>query len=290
VIGSRVDPFAFPKSGRVAIALLPVWLAASPVQAELAAAPLGKQRAAASRLEWEIREAGHPVLGDIRFGVLKTPVETPVGSAKVFSRAYLSCQKDSRKFAIELTNTIAPDDPGGLLPSTLPRLVCHRPEGGTVVDEELLAHWEVSAIGDAMARGFRAFPLRECVSIGVSQEVALPKGWAEKTARVEFEIIPYDRNLDSVFVACGDTSAYAPAERSPKPQDAASPWRTARISSGGKTNVRAGPTLKSATVTQLFPGDIVLVQRAKAEWWRARSRPGVPAFEGYIREDRLVFP
>ena len=52
-----------------------------------------------------------------------------------------------------------------------------------LVQEELLANWEVSGIGDALARGFRAFPLRECVSIGVVQEVALPQGWARKMCR-----------------------------------------------------------------------------------------------------------
>jgi hypothetical protein len=191
----------------------------------------------------------------------------------------------------------------------MPRLVCSRPEGPgdeKLVREELLANWDVSEIGDAMARGFRAFPLRECVSIGVVQEVVLPKGWARKTARVEFEIVPYNRELDSVFVACGDVSAYAPAApataaaparpatasapptRSTPARDTGVPWRTARVISSGKTNVRAAATLQSAVVAQLDPGAIVLVQRMGGEWWRAKSSAGA-AFEGYIREDRLVF-
>ena len=296
----------------LAIVLLPFCLAVPPVHSENPAASLGKQRAASSRLVWEIGEAGHPTLGSIRYAVLKSPVETPVGNAKVFSRAYVSCQKAGSKLAIELTNTIAPDDPGGLQPATMPRLVCNRlaaPGDEKLVQEELLANWEVSEIGDALASGFRAFPLRECVSIDVVQEVALPQGWARKSARVEFEIAPYNRELDSIFVTCGEVSAYAPAKaatpatafapaapavasvpttRSTPAREMGEPWRTARTISSGKTNVRAGPTLNSAIVAHFDPGAIVLVQRAGGEWWRARPSKGV-AFEGYIRQDRLVF-
>ncbi|MEO5691790.1 MAG: hypothetical protein ABIQ72_01580, partial [Usitatibacter sp.] len=89
-------------------------LATMAVQAEPPAATLGKQRAAASKMEWETKEAGHPVLGNIRFAYLKTLVETPVGAKKVYSRAYLSCQKAVRKLAIEVSNMTAPDDPRGL--------------------------------------------------------------------------------------------------------------------------------------------------------------------------------
>ena len=101
------------KSSCLAIVFLSFCFVVLPVHSENPAASLGKQRAASSRLEWEIREAGHPILGNIRFAFLKSPVETPVGNAKVFSRAYLSCQRASRKLAIELTNTSAPsaDDP-----------------------------------------------------------------------------------------------------------------------------------------------------------------------------------
>ncbi len=306
---------------RTAIVILSFLLAAPPARSEYPAAPLGKQRAAASPLQWEIREAGHPILGNIRFAFLKNPIETPVGNAKVYSRAYLSCHPASRKFAIELTNTPKPDDPGGLKPVTMPRLTCTRlDEAGSdkLVQEELPAKWEVSDIGDALARGFRGFPLRECVSISVVQEVALPAGWGKKSARVEFDITPYNRELDSIFVTCGELSAYAPVappappapvatappastaaappsatasapparsspEREPAPQ-----WQTARTTSNGKTNVRAGPTLQSAVVGQLFPGAVVLVQRTESDWWRARVAGGAK-LEGYIREDRLVF-
>lgn len=289
--------------------LLPAIL---PVHAELPAAPLGKQRAASSRLEWEIRDAGHPILGNIRFAFLKTPVETPVGNAKVFSRAYFSCQKGGR-FAIELANATAPDDPKGLRPRTDPRLYCNRPIqpwDDKLVQEELLARWNVNEIGDALAQGFRPFPLRECVSISVVQEVVLPQGWSQKSAKVEFEILPYNRELDSIFTTCGEVSAYGPAPAPapvasaaparppaaapapaapPKPAtETSAPWQTVRVLSSSKTNVRAGPKIESAIVTELAPGAIVLVQRTGSEWWRAKSSAGATFFEGYIRQDRLV--
>ena len=44
----------------------------------------------------------------------------------------------------------------------------------------------------------------------VAQDVALPKGWARESVRVAFDIDPYSRELDSIFVTCGETSASAP--------------------------------------------------------------------------------
>ena len=340
------------KRGHLAIVFFPIGFAVQPVHAELPAAPLGKQRAASSHLEWEIRDAGHPILGNIRFAFLKTPVETPVGKEKVFSRAYFSCQKGGR-FAIELSNAISPDDPKGLRPRTDPRLYCSRPIqpwDEKLVQEELLARWDVNEIGDALAQGFRPFPLRECVSIRVIQEVVLPQSWAQKSAKVEFDLLPYNRELDSIFATCGEVSAYAPVAPAPPPvaavptpapapvasapppkpapapvaaaapvrppmaapapvasatpikppvvapapaaapkpaTETSAPWQTVRVLASGKTNVRGGPRLESAIVVELAPGTTVLVQRTGTEWWRARSSSG-PAFEGYIRQDRLV--
>lgn len=282
-------------------------LAVFPAQSQELSATLGKQRAASSPLEWEVRDAGHPTLGSIRFAVLKRSVETPVlGGAKVYSRAYVSCQKQTRRFAIELTNAMGPDDPGGLQPKSMPRLVCTRPNApgdAKLVQEELTANWEVSAIGDTLARGFRAFPLRECVGISVMQELMLPQGLAQRTARFEFEIAPYSRDLDAIFVACGETSAYAPSARgapvtaaAPRPpvartnpaQGAETGWQAARATARGKSNVRGGPSTQSEIVVTLDPGAVILVQRVDGEWWRVKPSRG-NAFEGYIRQDRIVF-
>jgi hypothetical protein len=304
-------------------AALAIALAAAALTAhsEDPAAALGKQRAAGSRVDWEIRDAGHPSLGNIRYAYIKRPVETPVGDSTVFSRAYFSCQKNRAMFAIELANATAPADPEGLKPAAEPRLVCNRPTGpggAEIAREELLANWEINAkLGDALTRGLRAFPLRECASIGVVQEVVLPPGWARKTARIEFEILPYARELDAIFVACGERSAYVPGPVAPaatvasapaapgaappaapapavaKPPPARAPvrqaqWVTVRVVAGGRTNVRAGPRLQSAIVIRLDPGSLVQVQRTGADWWRARAARG-PRFDGYIRQDRLVF-
>jgi hypothetical protein len=276
----------------VAAALLLV-LASAPAQGDDATASLGKQRAAASALEWEIREAGHPVLGPIRFAHTKTPVVTPVGGANVFSNAYVSCEKNARTIAIELTNQIAPDDSGGLEPATMPRLICIAPaaRGDTrVVQQMLEATWQLNEVGDAMARGFRPAALRACAAIGVVEDVALPEGWARPRQRVQFEIGHYGRALDAIFATCGEVTAYAaPVPSSPArgKADDGSAWKTARTSARGTTNVRAGPNLHSAVVARLDPGAAILVQSTGGAWWRAKARSG-RKFEGYIREDRLV--
>jgi uncharacterized protein YgiM (DUF1202 family) len=62
----------------------------------------------------------------------------------------------------------------------------------------------------------------------------------------------------------------------------------ARSTPAGKSNVRAGPTLQSDVVIELHPGSVVMVQRTGTDWWKARPSSGVP-WEGYIRQDRLVF-
>jgi hypothetical protein len=253
-------------------------------------AALGKQRAAGSRLSWEVRDTVHPVLGPIRVAFPKGSIATPVGNAKVSSRVYVSCERSSKKMAIELAHATAPDDPGGLQPRTMPRFLCNKPAAAGekgLVQEDIEARWAISDIGDVLARGLRPPTLRECVSIGIVQEVVLPKGWAAESARVEFEIAPYGRELDRIFVTCGEVSAYAPAApATARTTDA--PWKTARTVSSGKTNVRARPALDSALVVQLAPGATVLVQKAGGEWWRAKASAG-EAFEGYIRKDRLVF-
>jgi len=258
---------------------------------------LGKQRAAKSALAWDVREAGHPVLGPVRFAYLRTPVTTSVGGNKVFSNIYLSCETSARKIAIELANSTAPDDPSGLKPHALPRLVCNdlaAPNEARIVQDDITAHWEVNTIGDTLARGLSPFALRECVSISIIQDVVLPKGWARPDQPIEFEIAPYTRELDAIFATCGEKAIYAQA---PAPAPAAEPaapeqgWRQARATSRGKTNVRAKPSVDSAVVIEIDPGDVILVQRSgTALWWRAKSRPNArKAFEGYVRQDRLVF-
>jgi hypothetical protein len=66
------------------------------------------------------------------------------------------------------------------------------------------------------------------------------------------------------------------------------PWKPARTTTKGKTNVRAAASLESTLVIQLAPGSRVLVQQASAQWWKVKPRKG-SRFTGYVREDRLAF-
>lgn len=261
-----------PNNGRLAFAILALFPGSLPAHS----APVA----------WQIGEGAHPTLGSIRFASPRTPVTTPVGSAKVSSRAYVSCERSSGKIAIELAHATAPDDPGGLQPKTLPVLTCHmRGAGDRLVQTDLPARWAISDIGDVLARGFLPRTLRRCASIGVVQDVKLPPGWARDSARVQLAIDPYVKELDSIFVTCGETPASAPAT-SPAPAVAA--WKSARAVSSGRTNVRARPAANSPLVVQLHPGTPVLAQPVGGDWWRVRPSSGAK-FEGYIRGDRLVF-
>lgn len=269
-------------------ASIALFLAGVSARGDDRAAALGKQRAASSGLAWEVREAGHPVMGPVRFAHLKLAIATPVGNQRVYSSAYVSCELDAHTIAIELTNQRAPDDPGGLPAARPPKLICKSPApaGGGMTQDVIDAHWQYNNLGDALARGFKPAALRACASIGIVQEVALPPGWAKPAASVEFEITPYARELDSVFASCGEASAYA-TRAQPAAAASSSAWKVARTVAHGKTNVRARPSTRSQVVARLDPGAVILVQRAQGDWWRAKSRNG-DRFEGYIREDRLA--
>jgi hypothetical protein len=285
---------------------------------------LGKERAAASALQWDVREAGHPTLGPIVFAMLKKPIATAVGTNRISSNIYVSCERSTAKIAIELANGTRTDDPGGLKAKTMPRLTCNTVGvNGKAASEPIAATWIANELGDVMARGLWPSVLRDCASIGVSEELALPAGWGRETARVEFEFSPYVREIDGVFARCGEPTAYPlpgeppsaavaaapPAASAPAPAPASAPppapkpslaagapaaqgadaWISMRVVSEGRTNVRAKPNLRSALVITLDPGDVVLVQKTAGEWLHVRSQPKAKVpFEGYIRRDRLV--
>ena len=270
---------------------LAVLAAGVPAHAQNAVAALGKQRAADSLLEWEVREAAHPVLGQIRFAFLKSQIVTSVGTVKVYSRPYVSCERETKKIAIEVTHGMSPDDTRGLQPKTVPRMLCDN-------REEITARWGINELGDVLARGLVPSQLRQCASISVEQDVALPQ--APGTARVEFELTPYSKVMDAIFVTCGEATAFGPgtspraapvaataAAPPPPPARSENGWRSVRTISSGRTNVRARPTTASPIVLQLDAGAVVTVQLAEGDWWRARSS-GRRTFDGYIRSDRLV--
>jgi len=291
-----------------------------PSHCEDAVASIGKQRAAGSATEWDVRDVNHPLMGPIKAAVQRRSVVTAAGSAKVLSLAFVSCQKSTGKIAIELANAAEGDARGGLSPVDLPRLVCNspRPQGdGALAKSDLAASWEISTLGDALARGLSPAALRKCVSVDVLQNVALPPAAPVKSQKIAMELTPYGKELDAIFTACGEMTAFAPEERpataqpqvarvepppklEPPPKFEASPksdkgapsgdaqWKRARTIAKGRTNIRATDGLNSAVVTQLPPGVRILVQETSAEWWKVKSG-GRASFSGYIRKDRVVF-
>lgn len=280
-------------------------------QAEEPTAAIGKQLAAESGIQWDAREVDHPLLGPIRFAMRKNEVATAVRNEKILSNVYVSCERKSATVAIELTNARATDLAGGLGPADLPRLVCNSPgpQGG-MIKSEVAASWEIGTLGDALARGLAPAALRQCASIDVLQNLALPSGWPLPTQRVVMQITPYARELDSVFARCGEASAFsgddarpavaaarraapAPAPATtPAPrgnqaaQEKELPWKAARAIAKGRTNVRAAPSIDAPVVIRLDPGTPILVQPTAAPWWRVKSPSGA-GFSGFVRQDRL---
>lgn len=288
------------------------------------AASFSAQAALNSPPFWDLRDVEHPKMGTIRVAVPSRAIETPVGTEKIVSLVFFSCEKARGRIAIELANAPESDPKGGLPPKVMPKLICNSREAGVTPQTEIATSWNVSGIGDALARGLLPSPLRRCASIEIRQTLALPKGWARDTEHVDIELIPYHKEIESVLNECGAVVAAAPAPAPaptkaatsnrppppPAPQAAArapavapapasaaatsapsgdAPWKSARaISSGGRTNVRASPSTTAPVVTMLNPGQPLLAQAAGGDWYRVKPTSG-SAFAGYIRQDRLVF-
>jgi hypothetical protein len=291
---------------------LPILVLCLPLSANLAShgedavVAIGKQRAGASSLEWDVRDVTHPLLGSIKAAVQRRAVATAVGNEKILSSAFVSCQKGPGKIAIELANASESDARGGLGPTDLPRLVCSRPRSpgdGILVKSDLAASWEIGALGDTLARGLSPAALRQCVSIEIVQNLALPPEWPQKSQRVAMELAPYSRELDAIFAACGEATAFAaeepPApvqarvERAPPPKEdqaarpAEAPWKFAHTVAKGRTNVRSAAGTDATAVIMLDPGTKILVQQASGDWWKVKPRSGA-AFGGYVRRDRFA--
>jgi hypothetical protein len=316
----RFRSFAFPL-------FIATCMAAPCARSADAVARFGMQRAATAPLPWDVRNAAHPVLGPIRFAVLRKTFTTAVGANTVYSNVYVSCEIAARRIAIELTNEKAAGDPGGLKPVSAPALTCNGfdpSRGNRATTEPLKAQWTVNDLGDAMARGLWPSELRQCVSIGITQEVQLPKGWSRDSLRIDFAITSYARELDDVFAACGEPSVYAAAAKptapspaaaappatqapapsapltaapptqasaspAPPPREAAidRPWLQAHVVAKGRANVHAGPSADAAVVATLDPGAPVSVQFAGGTWWRVRSGSQTSP-DGYIQRERLL--
>lgn len=234
---------------------------------------------AAHGAQWEIREAAHPLLGQIRFAFTATPIATPVGISRVSSQVYVSCERDTHTVAIEVANSQAPGDPRGLAPRVTPKLVCKRKARQGTVQEELQAVWAHNELGDVLARGFRPEELLACNAIAIVQQVELPKGWSRESARLVFDISPATREVRSVLAECGASVRQASTTRP------AVAWQRARTVGAGRTKIRAAASTRAELVAHVEPNASVLVQKAAGEWWRVKAG----TTEGYVRKDRLVF-
>ncbi|MCL4689944.1 MAG: hypothetical protein KJ007_15385 [Burkholderiales bacterium] len=287
-----------------------LFLSSLAAAAQDAVTAIGKERANASGVEWDVKDVTHPKLGAIRFASRKVALTTPVGNEKIVSQAYVSCQKSVGRIAIELSNAAMSNLAGGLSPKEMPRLTCYspNPRGGGLAMTELALKWEISELGDTLARGIAAADLRRCASIDVLQNLALPLGWPYASQQVAMEFLPFSRAIDEVLVACGAKPAYAsappqapaqasparpvsPAATAPPSQpapSAADAWRRARTIAAGRTNIRSAPAVSSRLAGQLPPGSPILAQPVSGDWWKVKPRSGA-GFAGYIREDRLVF-
>jgi hypothetical protein len=251
-----------------------------------AVARVGRQLAAGSTVEWEVKDVNHPAFGPIKFASRKAAVSTPVGGETILSQVYVSCQKGQGRIAIELSNAFASNPAGGLRPRAKPQLTCYQPDAklrGGLAMRDMALKWEVTALGDVLTRGLPPAELRRCVSIDVLQDIALPPGADRPGQQVVMELLPYGAAIDAVLVECA--SGGAPVASGPP---AAGEWRPARTITKGRTNLRAGPSVESAMVAKLAPGTKILVQQASGDWWKVKPGGGGGA-GGYVRGDRLVF-
>src|SRR5437868_3524414 len=142
----------------------------------------------------------HPKLGPIRVAVPSTSIATLVGKEKILSLVFFSCEKIAGRIAIELANAAESDARSGLYPKQMPRMFCN--PRSSAPRSEIPTTWYVSEIGDALARGLAPSDLRRCASIEIQQDIALPRGWGPDAQRVDIEIIPYKKELDTVLAAC----------------------------------------------------------------------------------------
>lgn len=171
-----------------------------------------------SPLVWDLREGNHPRMGPITVAVPGQSVVTPVGKEKILSLVFFSCEKTVGRIAIELANAAESDARSGLYPKQMPKLFCN--PRSSAPRSEIAASWYVSEIGDALARGLVPSDLRRCASVEIQQELALPRGWGPETQRVDIEVIPYKKELETVLSACAvaqphlraDASKAAPAK------------------------------------------------------------------------------
>ena len=279
------------------------------------------QRAADSDLHWQVREGTHPKMGPIKVAISLDAHTSYIGTSKIVSTVYLSCEKSTGRIAIEIANARSMDLEGGLRSKESPRLACLgvAGPGAPPPRTEIAANWEANDLGDVLTRGLSPSALRQCIGVEVVEKVALPPALGRDVEPIRFEIPTYAPGPDEVFAACGEPSAYAPAPTvvasapapvppaekpvavtppppAPTPAPRAAParrtapmaqWKHAHTLSKGRSNIRKAPNLNSPVVAQLPPDVKILVEESVDDWWHVKSPSGA-RFEGYIRRDRFT--
>jgi len=254
-------------------------------------------------------------MGPIKVAISLDAHISYIGTAKIVSTAYLSCEKSTGKIAIEIANARSIDLESGLKAKEAPHLACLgvAPPGESPPRTRIAATWEANDLGDMLTRGLSPSALRACVGIEVSEKIALPAALGRDVEPVTFEIPTYARGPDAIFAACGEPSAYAPAApvvaqapapaapavappaaappaAPPRVQPKAAPesaWKRAHTLAKGRSNIRKAPSISSPVVAQLPPGVKILVEEDVDDWWHVKSPSGA-RFEGFIRRDRFT--
>jgi hypothetical protein len=290
----------------------------------------GLQRAEDSELHWTVRDGTHPKLGAIKVAISLDAHTTYIGTAKIVSTVYVSCEKKTGKIAMELTNARTIELGGGMKPKELPRLACLgiASPGALPPRKEIAAKWEMNDLGDVMARDLSASALRACPAIEIHENILLPAALGKDNEEISIEIAPYARELDTVFSACGEASAYAsaPVEKpaavaeakpaavvpaaapapvpvapapvatppAPAPAPAAIAAPIADTSYQRAHTVAQGRTnvRKSpdiaSPVVAQLPPGVRILVQAGVDDWWHVKSPSGAKFEGYIRRDRFT--
>jgi len=172
-------------------------------------------RAAASEMHWRVREGNHPKMGPIKVAISLDAHVSYFGTEKVVSTLYLSCERQARKIAIEVTNARSDDLAGGLKLKEIPRLTCLGVvgPGGLPPRTEIAAKWEANELGDVLARGLSPSELRACPSLELREKILLPPAFEREFEEASVVIPTYAPGPDDVFAACGEASAYPPEEK-----------------------------------------------------------------------------
>jgi hypothetical protein len=177
----------------------------------------GMQRAEQSELHWTVRDGSHPKLGPIKVAISLDAHTSYIGTAKIVSTIYISCEKKTNKIAIELTNARTIDLGSGLKPKEMPQLICLgiALPGALPPRTQIPVKWEMNDLGDVLARDLSSSTLRACPAIEVRENILVPPALGKDNQEITFEVAPYAHALDAVFSACGDASVYAnvPAEK-----------------------------------------------------------------------------